>query len=293
MSNYSVAQVEAITGINAHTLRIWERRYAFLNPMRTETNIRYYSDKELRKLLSIAMLQRNGFKISKLDKMDDQQIGEAVEVILASSQTQNEDEINNLMLSMLTFDENKFDKIFQRQIIQRGLLATVVEIIYPFLYKLGVLWGASKVFPAQEHFISNLIRQKLISGIDALPIPPENSPTLMMFLAEEEHHEIGLLLSSFIARKCGWRVIYLGQNVPSEDMHEVVSMVHIDFLVTMIVSPQTHDINPLFKKLIELTGIPIILSGKQDYVDHVENNPKIIKLHSPKELNDFLESRNR
>lgn len=293
MSNYSVAQVEAITGINAHTLRIWERRYAFLNPMRTETNIRFYSDKELRKLLSVSMLQRNGYRISKLDKMDDQEIGEAVEAILASSPSLNEDEISNLVISMLTFDESKFDKIFQRQIIQRGLLDTVVEIIYPFLYKLGVLWGASKVFPAQEHFISNLIRQKLISSIDALPIPPATNPTLMMFLGEQEHHEIGLLLSSFIARKCGWRVIYLGQNVPTEDIHEVMTLVHVDYLMTMIVSPQTNDINPLFKKLIELTGIPIILSGKQDYVDHVENNPKIIKLHSPKELNDFLESRNR
>ncbi len=290
MSTYSVAQVEAITGINAHTLRIWERRYDFLNPERTDTNIRYYSDKELRKLLSIGMLQRHGFRISRLDKMNDREIGEAVEVILASSLRLNEDEINNLMISMLTFDENKFDRIFQRQMIQRGLLDTVVEIIYPFLYKLGVLWGASKVFPAQEHFISNLIRQKIISGIDALPIPPEASPTLMMFLGEDEHHELGLLLSSFIARKCGWKVIYLGQNVPTEDINEVMKIAPVDYMLTMIITPRTDESNLFFKKLIEITNIPILLSGKQAYVDHIDNHPKIIKLGSPEEFNDFLES---
>jgi len=291
MSNYSVAQVEAITGINAHTLRIWERRYTFLNPMRTETNIRYYSDKELRKLLSIAMLQRNGFKISKLDKMTDEEISSEVEHILSVPDSLNEDEINNLMISMLSFDENKFDKVFQRQVIQRGLLNTVVEIIYPFLYKVGILWGASKVFPAQEHFISNLIRQKIISSIDALPIPEHNAPGLLMFLAEDEHHEMGLLLSSFIARKCGWRAVYLGQNVPNEDLPEVLELVRVDYMITMLIAPRINNLNDWLNDLLSVTGLPMILTGREDFMDQIVDHEQIIKLHHPMELNDFLVSR--
>jgi DNA-binding transcriptional MerR regulator len=291
MNTYSVAQVEAITGINAHTLRIWERRYNFINPMRTATNIRYYSDAELRKLLSISVLQRNGYKISKIDKLDNEQITSAVEEILELSTTTNQDEINSLIISMLNFDENQFNKIFQRKLIQKGLLGTIIDVIYPFLYNIGILWGANKVIPAQEHFISNLIRQKVLSSIDLLPIPPNHAPGLLLFLLEDERHEIGLLLTSFIARSIGWRVIYLGQDVPTDNINDVTGLVKIDYLMTMLISTRTDNINILLQKLIDDTQLPIVISGNNNFINQISNNKNIIKLYNPNELISFLEGK--
>lgn len=290
MSTYSVAQVEVITGINAHTLRIWERRYSFLNPMRTATNIRYYSDKELRKLLSIGLLQRHGYKISKLDGMDDKQISAAVEEILEGSSSVNEDEINSLMLSMLNLDENQFDKIFRRKLIQVGLFETIIDVIYPFLYRIGILWGASKVIPAQEHFISNLIRQKIIAAIDTLPIPTAQAPGIVLFLLQDERHELGLLLTSFLARSIGWRVIYLGQDVPTDNISGVVEIVSVNYMMTMLISPRMDDYNTILHKLVKETSLPLIISGKDDYVSSISDHNNIIKMISPKDLINFLKS---
>lgn len=290
MSTYSVAQVEAITGINAHTLRIWERRYSFLNPMRTATNIRYYSDKELRKLISIGLLQRHGYKISKLDGMDNKQISAAVEEILERSSTANEDEINSLMLCMLNFDENQFDKIFRRKLIQVGLFETIVDVIYPFLYRIGILWGASKVIPAQEHFVSNLIRQKIIASIDTLPIPTAQAPGIVLFLLEDERHELGLLLTSFLARSIGWRVIYLGQDVPIENISGVVELVSVHYMMTILISPRRDDYNTILHNLVDETSLPLIVSGREDYVATITEESKIIKLISPTDLIKFLKS---
>jgi len=291
MSTYSVAQVEAITGINAHTLRIWERRYSFLVPMRTATNIRYYSDKDIRKLISIGLLQRHGYKISKLDAMEEKQISAAVEEILENSLTANEDEINSLMLSMLNFDENQFDKIFKRKLVQIGLFETIVEVIYPFLYRIGILWSASKVIPAQEHFITNLIRQKIISAIDTLPIANAQQPGVVLFLLQDERHELGLLLTSFLARSIGWRVIYLGQDVPIENISSVAELVSVNYMMTMLISPRMDDYNSILHELVRTTSLPLIVSGMEKYVSAVVDESNIIKIANPTEMIEFLKSR--
>ena len=283
-----MAQVEAITGINAHTLRIWERRYSFLNPMRTATNIRYYSDKELRKLISIGLLQRHGYKISKLDAMDDTQITSAVEDLIENSSTENKDEINTLLLSMLNFDENQFDKVFKRKLLQFGLYNTIVDIIYPFLYRIGVLWGASKVIPAQEHFVSNLIRQKIIAAIDTLPVADANAPGILLFLLPEERHELGLLLTSFLARSLGWRVIYLGQDVPIDNISGVLDLVDVNYMMTMVISPRTDDYSSILVDLYKNVSFPLIVSGKEDIVAELDANPNLIKIGSPNDLVNLL-----
>jgi MerR family transcriptional regulator, light-induced transcriptional regulator len=216
MSSYSVAQVETLTGIKAHTLRVWERRYNFLHPKRTSTNIRYYSDEQLRKLLNIGILVRHGYRISQLDQMSDDEINALITEILANPSEENGNEIKGLTLSMLSMNEEEFDKIFSRQLMHKGLLSTITDLIYPFLRHVGVLWSTKKAMPAQEHFISNLIRQKIISAIENLPLAPAAAPAILLFLLEGEDHEIGLLLATYIAKDLGWRVCYLGQNVPAQ-----------------------------------------------------------------------------
>ena len=171
MVTYSVAQVEALTGIKAHTLRIWERRYDFLDPMRTATNIRYYSDEQLKQLLNFGILVRNGYRVSKLNKMTDEEVYEEVTKVLADPASEASDEMKGLTLSMLEMNEEDFDNIFERQVIRKGFLRTITESIYPFLQYVGVLWTTNKAMVAQEHYISNLIRQKIIAAIERLSIP--------------------------------------------------------------------------------------------------------------------------
>lgn len=291
MSTYSVAQVEAISGIRSHTLRIWERRYKFLNPMRTETNIRFYSDKELQKLITIGILTRNGHKISMIDKMTDEDISKNVTNILNSSTIKNEDEINGLTLCMLNMDEDAFNKIFQRQIIRKGLYFAITEIIYPFLNYIGLLWGTSKIIPAQEHFISNLIRQKIISATETLPLPAESAPSILLFLLEGEDHEIALLMASFLAKNIGWKVYYLGQNVPSENINTVTKIRNIDLLMTMLIAPRVEEINSVITKLTKETSIPIIISGNSENIAKIENNTNIIKVLNPEDYIKILEDR--
>lgn len=141
---YSMAQVENLTGIKGHTLRIWERRYSFLKPERTTSNIRFYSEEQLRMLLNIETLSRNGYRISKIDKMTLPEIDDAVVEILNKFPDENKDEINALTLSMLDLDENAFNQVFNRRIIRKGLQLTVTELIYPFLNHIGVLWEPIK-----------------------------------------------------------------------------------------------------------------------------------------------------
>ena len=228
-----MSQVEVLSGITAHKLRIWERRYEFVKPKRTETNIRFYSDQQLKKLINVGILDRNGFRISKIVKMSDDEIHENVTNILSNITSEYEDEINALIIHMMEYDERAFQSVFQKSIIRRGFLSTIVEVIYPLLNQIGILWGTSKIITSQEHFISNLIRQKVISAIDALPLPAENAPIIALFLLDNEDHEIGLLLSSFIAKNLGWKVLYLGQRVPSEDTRSFVKKTNPDTILTM------------------------------------------------------------
>ena len=150
-----MSQVETLTGINAHTLRVWERRYNFLLPLRTQTNIRLYTDAQLKKLLNIGILVRNGYRISVIAKMAESEIHNLVTQILTTSSEENHDRINGLVLSMLALDEEGFNLLFNNSVNDTGLISTILDLIYPFLNLVGGLWITNKATPAQEHFISN------------------------------------------------------------------------------------------------------------------------------------------
>ena len=286
MITYSVAQVEALSGIKAHTLRIWERRYGFLKPMRTPTNIRYYTDDQLKKLLNFGILVRNGYRVSKLEKMSDDEIFEAVTGILADPDSEDMDEVKALTLAMLEMNEEEFDNIFERQVIRKGFLKTITEMIYPFLQYVGVLWNTNKAMIAQEHFVSNLIRQKIVTAIERLSIPPKGAPAIVLFLLEGEEHELGLLLANFIAKERGWKTYYLGQGVPVVNVRKVVDLIEPDLLMSMFITPKPHKMNQFVESVIGDSKVPFVVSGNEDNMHALEDYDYLIRISSP---HDFIE----
>jgi len=235
---YTIRDLESLSGIKAHTIRIWEKRYELLIPDRTDTNIRRYDTEQLRKVLNVALLLQNGHKISKVSEMSDAEIASHICTVSSSSEITDqlvENQINQLTTAMITFDERLFDKLFSTIILRLGLHDAFVKILYPFLEKVGVLWCVGEVNPAMEHFITNLVKQKLFCAIDGL-IPDESiKETWLLFLPSGEFHEIGLLLSSFLVRSSGKRSIYLGQDVPFESLASTITEVKPDHLLTFFV----------------------------------------------------------
>jgi MerR family transcriptional regulator, light-induced transcriptional regulator len=232
MASYSIRDLEDLSGIKAHTIRIWEKRYGIVVPDRTNTNIRLYSDADLKKLLNISILNRNGLKISYLSKLSNNELKEKV-IHISRETSDSSTQIENLIISMLELDEWKFDKILSDSIIRIGFEETLVQIMHPFFEKIGLLWQTGSINPAQEHFVSNLMRQKLIVAIDGqAPARTESPATFILFLHENELHELGLLFYSYLLKKKGLKVIYLGQAVPFDDLKIINRIQKADYMLT-------------------------------------------------------------
>ena len=233
MGRYSIKDIEQLSGIKAHTLRIWEQRYQILEPKRTPTNIRYYDDADLRLVLNISFLNKNNYKISKIAKMSDEEIREKVRQI-ADSNLEFPTQMNAMIIAMVELDEERFEKIISTNTLQFGFEDTMMKIVWPFLYRIGILWQTGNINPAHEHFMSNLIRQKLIVAIDG-QMPPRNpyAKKYLLFLPEGELHELSLLFAAYIIKARYNRLIYLGQSLPLEDVGAVVEMYQPDFVITV------------------------------------------------------------
>ncbi|HBK87899.1 MAG: MerR family transcriptional regulator [Cyclobacteriaceae bacterium] len=237
MGRYSIKELEKLSGIKAHTIRIWEKRHKIILPERTDTNIRFYSDDDLKKIINVSLLNNNGIKISKIADLTDAELNQQVKA-LSDAQTDPEIHIDQLVVAMVDLDEENFEHILNGFILRYGFEHSITEIIYPFLDKIGVLWQTGNVTPAQEHFISNLIRQKLIAAIDALPLPPRGKPVALLFLPDHELHELGLLFHYYVIKKSGLRTYYLGQMVPYRDLIEICKTHRPTYLITSITSSQ-------------------------------------------------------
>jgi len=239
MSTYSIKDLERLTGIKAHTIRIWEKRYGIVDPCRTDSNIRWYTDEDLKRLLNVSILNRHGLKISRIAELSNQQINQKImEVVRPESDYLSQ--IESLVVSMIELNEDRFERILNQSIIKIGFEETLYFVVYPFFEKIGLLWQTGSINPAQEHFISNLIRMKLCVAIDSLPaIHKAEAKKIILFLPEWELHEIGLLTYYYIARKHGLKVYYLGQNVPFQDLISVAQTVEPDVLATYFVAAVT------------------------------------------------------
>lgn len=288
MSTYSIKDIEKFTGIKAHTIRIWEKRYRVIDPERTDTNIRYYSDADLKKLLNISILNRNGFKISDIVWMGEDELSE--KVLQVTQRIYDADtQLEGLVVAMIELDELKFDKLLSSSIIKFGFEQAVLQVIYPFFERVGLLWQVGSISPAQEHFMSNLIRQKLIVAIDSLAMGIANdSKTFLLFLPEGEWHEIGLLFSCYILRKRGYKVVYLGQSVPYDNLKEVVNLRNCNVLLTQFISAITDEglqdyINRLSFDFPEMS----IFMGGYQFLDRELDIPKNVSVYN--DMTEFKE----
>ena len=229
MNNFTIKDIENLSGIKAHTIRIWEQRYSFLKPQRTETNIRYYSSDEVRIILNIALLNKYGFKISHIDKMNEDEMKEKI-LSLAGAQAQQERIVNDLIQQMIVLEMDEFERILDNYILSRGIEKTIIQIIFPFLERIGILWLTNHINPAQEHLVTNIIRQKLIVGIVGVSTPLKINKSVLLFLPAGEYHEVGLLFLYYLLKSRGATVIYLGANVPMDDVEFVVNLKKPDYL---------------------------------------------------------------
>lgn len=267
MGKYSIKELEKLSGIKAHTIRTWEKRYNVFNPSRTETNIRYYSDQDLKKLLNISLLSRHGYKISKISNLSFDQLNDKI-ASLEDNFEDIESYIEQLTVCMIEMDEIKFEKLLSIYVLKFGFEKTVVEIVFPFLRKVGVLWLSNNINPVQEHFMSHLIRQKIIVAIDGLSIRPEaDAPKIMLFLPENELHEISLLFFHYLLRKMQFNTFYLGQHVPVQSLVDAAKVYRPDYLVTNIshsadqdeLEQAIHTLSTNFPTCgIFMTGYPVI-----------------------------------
>ena len=234
MINYSIKDLESISGIKAHTLRIWEVRYELFKPHRTDTNIRLYSNDDIRKLLNIALLNNHGLKISKIATLSNSEISTKALEILSTEDT-FQSQINSLTMAMVEIDEDRFESVVSNSILKFGLEDTITQIIYPFLVKVGVLWRTESINPGQEHFITNLIRQKLIAAIDAQVMQiTDDSKKFLLYLPENELHEISILFYNYLIRKNKYKTIYLGQSVPFEDVVKICDSMQPTHVITVL-----------------------------------------------------------
>lgn len=230
---YSIKDLEKLSGIKAHTIRIWEQRYGIIVPKRTHTNIRYYEDNDLKLVLNIALLNRNGIKISKIAEMSPEEIAEKVGAI-SEINFEYGTQLDALTISMIEMDEYKFDRIVGTNIQQIGFERTMLEIIYPFLDKLSLLWLTGSIHPVQENFISYLIRQKIIAAIDKEPLLADSHQKFIIYLPEGERQELSLLFMQYLLKSRRNRVVYLGQEISISDLKDAYDIHKPDFIFTMI-----------------------------------------------------------
>jgi DNA-binding transcriptional MerR regulator len=237
MAIYSIRDLEKLTGIKAHTIRMWEQRYHLIEPARTGTNIRYYTDENLRHLFNIALLNRHGHKISKLAKMRPDDIATRVAEI-AENNTNENTQIDALTLTMIDLDEAGFDRVFSSYVSENGFERTMLELIYPFLDKINLLWLTNSISPAHEKFVGNLIRRKLMAAIDHEQADIHRDAAIfILYTPENESQDLTLLFVQYLLRSRQQKVVYLGANTSISDLKDACDALQPDYVFTILQEP--------------------------------------------------------
>lgn len=266
-SKFSIKDLENLTGIKAHTIRIWEKRYNLLAPDRTDTNIRFYELADFQKLLNVSYLNSNGYKISKIAKLEESKIPELVRQI-ASKSNLNSHAINSLKLSMLNFDQILFYKTYERLAKEKSFRDIFYTIFIPLLTELGLLWQTDTITPAHEHFLTSLIRQKILINTENIQANSETTTkTFICYLPDNEVHELGLMYINYEIVAHGHQSIFLGQSVPLDSLTDIVNYYDdITFVSYFTVKPEKEDINQYItdiqNKLLVHSHVKFYILGK-------------------------------
>ena len=249
-TQFSIKDLENFTGIKAHTIRIWEKRYALLEPNRTDTNIRFYDADNFLKLLNINLLYNNGFKISKIAELSNAAIELKVKEV-ASHKAVEESSINQLKVAMVNFDTVLFNETYNRLLVSKSFREIFTNIFIPFLEYIGLLWQTKSIKPAHEHFISNLIVQKIQANIERnQTISKKSDEVFVLFLPENEIHELGLLYLHYELSLRGCHSIYLGQNIAIDHLTDLNALYDsINFISYFTVQPADNEIYNYLHKL--------------------------------------------
>ena len=287
MKDYTIRDLENLSGIKAHTIRIWEQRYSFLRPKRTETNIRYYSNEELKVILNVALLNKYGYKISQIDKMNGPELKQKV-LGLNSSEAMQDRVVHELIQAMTDLDMEQFEASLDNFIFSRSIDKAITQVIFPFLERVGILWVTGNINPAQEHLVSNIIRQKIIVGVDGMTTHLHVNKTILLFLPEGEHHELGLLYAWYLLKVRGASVLYLGADVPFKDLEFVVKHKQPDFVYTHLTSrPRYFNLEKFLDRFTaQLPGSQLVISGNQSLTQVKKDYPTV---HFHRTLQGVLE----
>jgi len=285
MTFYSIKDMEHLSGIKAHTIRIWEKRYGLLDPDRSDTNIRSYSDKDVRRILNVAMLVKNGYKISTVALFDEQRL--QLEVIrINRNSTEPDKNIDQLLFLTVNLDTFGFETLMNLIISQNGFKKTIEQVVFPFFERIGILWQTGSIFTAHEHFVSNLIRNRLIREIGNFE-SNESAKSVLFFLRNDEWHELGLLYFNYLAAEAGLRCVYLGQSLPFEDLSNLLTAQKYDFVCTSFI--QAIEKAELEQYLANLSFVfnqnKILIAGRQIGL----NKPRLpSNMVVVKNSNDFI-----
>ena len=261
MSEYTIKDLEQLSGIKAHTIRIWEQRYSFLKPKRSDTNIRYYNADELKTILNIALLNQHGYKISSIDKMNEAEMQHAV-LSLSSTPAQEGRVLNKLISHMVELNMDDFELQLNKAVSEKGIEETLVRLVFPFMERIGVLWVTNHINPAQEHLVSNIMRQKILVGINELRPLIKKKSSIILFLPQGEQHELGLLYAYFMMKKQGITTIYLGADLPIKDLQFVAKFKQPDYIFTHLTN-RSLSLDRFLKQFRKaVPSLPLVISGK-------------------------------
>jgi DNA-binding transcriptional MerR regulator len=278
--DFTIKDLENISGVKAHTIRIWEKRYNLLEPKRTKTNIRFYTPGDLTKLLNIVLLNNNKFKISKIAEMSNEEITLQSRE-LAFNTAMDDEAINSFKLSMFQFDKVLFNNSYNTLLHKKTFREIFKDVFIPFLDHIGLLWHTETLMIAHEHFISNLIIQKIQSNTEKLQYNiNETNKTYVLFLPENEIHEIGLMYLNYELVLRGFHTVYLGQSLPLSNLNYFLeSERDICFITSLTIQPYDDKIEDYFNEISEVMGITknqFIATGRKVHkVKHLKLNSNI------------------
>ena len=293
MQSFSIRNIELLTGIKAHTLRIWEQRYDFFKAPRKESKQRFYSNEDLQKLLCISFLYHNGWKISRIAALSDEEIRQEVEKIELGA-ANYASYLQLLLQSAINFNEADFLKTLNQLIEHIGFEKTVEEVCYPYLQRVGLLWDTNRVIPAQEHFASYIIQNRLISETEKYSSLQNDAPEIILFCPENEYHELPLLYINYILRKYSWRVLYLGVNIKLADLAEAAKIPGIKYLYMHLITNFTGlYIDDYFETLRKTFPDKIILASGKGVEQSERSFVDLRLMRRDDEIIQFIKERNQ